>query len=195
MKASICAVILALATPLVGAQDKAAKAAAPQPVVAAGETVKMSAKVVAVDQAKRVVVLEEPNGHQTVLKLGDEVRNLAQVKVGDIVNAEYQLAAVVSLKKGAGVRSGTEATTTSRAKLGEKPAGTIVTEGSIVADVIAVDPAMGIVSVKGPEGRVVRGKVADKAMLKDVKVGDQVELDYKSSLAIQVVPGAAPAKK
>ncbi len=195
MKASICAVLLALALPAAWAQDKAAKAAKMEPVAAAGETIRMSAKVVAIDQAKRIVTLEEPNGHQTVLKVGEEARNLAQVKVGDIVNAEYKLAAVISLKKSAGVRSATESTSTARAKPGEKPAGTMVTEGSIVADVIAVDAAMGTVSVKGPQGRVVRGKVADKALLKDVKVGDQVELDYASSLAIQVVPGPAPAKK
>jgi hypothetical protein len=42
-------------------------------------------------------------------------------------------------------------------------------------------------------GRVAHGKVADKELLKDVNVGDQVELDCASSLAIQVVPGTAPA--
>ena len=85
----------------------------------------------------------------------------------------------------------------SRSKLGEKPGGTVTQEGTIVADVIAVDAAKGTVRVKGPGGRVVHGKVADKALLKDVKVGDQVELDYVASLAIQVVPGpsSAAAKK
>lgn len=191
MKALVCAAVLALATPIGLAQDKSAKV---QPVAAAGETIKMSAKVTAIDHAKRVVTLQEANGQETVLKVGPEARNLGQVKVGDIVNAEYHLAAVVSLKKGTGLRSATEATSTSRAKLGDKPAGTITQEGTIIADVIGVDAAKGTVSVKGPAGRVVHGKVADKALLKDVKVGDQVELDYVSSLAIQVVPGATPAQ-
>ena len=196
MKALMCAVAVALAVSGASAQDKAAKApASAQPVAAAAETIKVSAKVAAIDQATRVVTLEEPNGHRTVLKVGEEARNLAQVKVGDTVNVEYKLAAVMSLKKSAGVRSATESTSMSRAKPGEKPAGTVVTEGSIVADVIAIDAAKGTVSVKGPQGRVVRGKVADKALLKDVKVGDQVELDYTSSMAIQVVPGAPAATK
>ena len=194
MKAFVCAAVLVVATPFVLAQDKSSAKA--QPVAGAEETIKMSATVTAIDHAKRVVTLKDAKGNETVLKVGEEARNLGQVKVGDVVNAEYRLAAVVSLKKGAGVRTATEATSTSRSKLGDKPAGTITQEGTIVADVIGVDVAKGPVSVKGPGGRVVHGKVADKALLKDVKVGDQVELDYVSSLAIQVVPGApAPAKK
>ena len=193
MKAFVCAAVLLLATPVVLAQYKSSAKA--QPVAGAEETIKMSATVTAIDHAKRVVTLKDAQGHETVLKVGEEARNLGQVKVGDIVNAEYRLAAVVSLKKGTGVRTATEATSTSRSKLGDKPAGTITQEGTIVADVIGVDAAKGTVKVKGPGGRVVHGKVADKALLKDVKVGDQVELDYISSLAIQVVPGAPAAAK
>jgi hypothetical protein len=194
MKALACAAMLALATPFLFAQDKAATKM--QPLAAAGETVKVSAKVIAVDQTDRLVGLLLPDGSEAVIVAGPDVRNLAQVKVGDIVNAEYQLAAVISLKKGPGVRGTTEATSSARAKAGEKPAGAIIKEGSITANVVAVDAAKGTVNVKGPEGRVIHGKVADKALLSDVKVGDQVEVDYKASMAIQVVPGApAPAKK
>ena len=194
MKAFVCAAVLVLATPIVLAQDKSSKA---QPVAGGEETIKMSATVTAIDHAKRVVTLKDAKGNETVLKVGEEARNLGQVKVGDVVNVEYKLAAVISLKKGAGVRTATEATSMSRSKLGEKPGGTVTQEGTIVADVIGIDAAKGTVSVKGPGGRVVHGKVADKALLNDVKVGDQVELDYVASLAIQVVPGAksAPAKK
>lgn len=189
MKALVCAAALAL-TSLAVAQDKSSA-----PMVGASETIKLSAKVTAIDHAKRVVTLKDANGQETILKVGEEARNLGQVRVGDIVNAEYRLAAVVGLKKGAGLRSATEATSTSRAKPGEKPGGTITQEGTIIADVIGVDTSKGTVSVKGPAGRVVHGKVADKALLKDVKVGDQVELDYVSSLAIQVTPGPMGAKK
>ena len=192
MKAFVCAAVLALATSGGLAQDKSSAKA--QPVAGGEETIKMSAKVTAIDHAKRVVTLQDAKGNETALKVGEEARNLGQVKVGDIVNAEYRLAAVVSLKKGAGVRTATEATSSSRSKLGDKPGGTITQEGTIVADVIGIDAAKGTVSVKGPGGRVVHGKVADKALLNDVKVGDQVELDYVSSLAIQVVPGPKSAQ-
>jgi hypothetical protein len=183
MKAIVYAAVLALATPLVFAQDKM------QPLAAAGESIKVSAKVIAVDQADRLVGLLLPDGSEVVIVASPDVRNLAQVKVGDMVNAEYQLAAIVSLKKGPGVRGTTEATSSARAKAGEKPAAAIMKEGSITANVVAVDAAKGTVNVKGPGGRVIHGKVTDKALLSDVKVGDQVEVDYKASLAIQVVPG------
>ena len=186
MKALMCAAILALTTPVL-AQDKM------QPLAAAGETIKVSAKVIAVDQPDRLVGLQLPSGDVVVIKAGDQIRNFAQIKEGDFVNAEYQTAAVISLKKGSGVRSSTEASSSARTKAGEKPGAAIMKEGSIVANVIAVDAAKGTVNVKGPGGRIVHGKVTDKALLSDVKVGDQVEVDYVASLAVQVVPG--PAKK
>lgn len=200
MKALACSAMLLLAAPFAMAQDKmaqdkAAKAPAPsaQPVAAMGETVKVSAKVTAIDKADRLLALQTADGGETIVKVGPEARNFDQIKVGDVVNAEYQYAAVVSLKKGPGVRGTTEATSSARSKAGDKPAGTIMKEGSLTANVVGVDAAKGTITVKGPAGRVVQGKVADKALLKEVKVGDQVEVDYVASLAIQVVPGAPAA--
>ena len=204
MKAVAYSAMLLLAAPFAMAQDKMsadksakAPASSTQPLAAAGETVKVTAKVTAIDKADRLLALQTPEGNEVVLKVGDEARNFDQIKVGDVVNAEYQFAAVVSLKKGSSVRGTTEATGSTRAKAGEKPSGAIMKEGSITANVVGVDPAQGTITVKGPAGRVVQGKVADKALLKDVKVGDQVEVDYVASLAVQVVPGApaAAAKK
>ena len=185
MKAFMCAAVFALATPLAFAQDKI------QPLAAAGESIKVSAKVIAVDQPDRLLGLQLPSGDVVVVKAGDKVANFAQIKEGDVVNAEYEAAAVISLKKGSGIRSSTEASSSARAKAGDKPAGAIMKEGSIVANVVAVDAEKGTVNVKGPGGRVVHGKVTDKALLQEVKVGDQVEVDYVASLAMQVVPGAA----
>lgn len=200
MKAFACSAVLLLAAPFVMAQDKmatdkAAKApaASAQPMAAMGETVKVSAKVTAIDKAARLVALQTADGGETIIKVGPDARNFDQIKIGDVVNAEYQYAAVVNLKKGPGVRGTTEATSSSRAKAGEKPGGTILKEGSITANVVGVDADKGTITVKGPAGRVVQGKVTDKSQLKDVKVGDQVEVDYVASLAIQVVPGAPAA--
>ena len=185
MKALLTAAVFALANPMAFAQDKL------QPLAAGGETIKVSAKVIAVDQPDRLIGLQLPNGDVVVVKAGDQVRNFGQIKEGDVVNAQYQTAAVISLKKGPGIRSSTEASSASRAKAGDKPAGAIMKEGSIVANVVAVNADKGTIDVKGPAGRVVHGKVTDKALLKEVRVGDQVEVDYVASLAMQVVPGAA----
>lgn len=53
MKAFVCAAMLALATSVGLAQDKSSAQA--QPVAGTEETIKMSAKVTAIDHAKRVV--------------------------------------------------------------------------------------------------------------------------------------------
>ena len=77
MKVFVCAALLAFATPFVLAQDKSSAKA--QPVAAGEETIKVSARVTSIDQAKRVVTLKEANGNETVLKVGEEARNLGQV--------------------------------------------------------------------------------------------------------------------
>ena len=107
MKAFACSAVLLLAAPFVMAQDKmatdkAAKApaASAQPMAAMGETVKVSAKVTAIDKAARLVALQTADGGETIIKVGPDARNFDQIKIGDVVNAEYQYAAVVIAEKG-----------------------------------------------------------------------------------------------
>ena len=52
----------------------------------------MDAEITAVDVKSRRVTLKLPNGDLVDLLVGNQVKNLSQVKVGDIVVAEYQQA-------------------------------------------------------------------------------------------------------
>ena len=58
-----------------------------QPVVvdaaAAGEAVKVTAKIVAVNAADRTVTVVGPMGKTVTLVAGDRVKNFAQIKAGD----------------------------------------------------------------------------------------------------------------
>src|SRR5271170_1705753 len=58
--------------------------------IGASETVSLHAKVTAIDQGTRVVTLVGPKGGSLTLKVGEQVRNLPQVKVGDTVNVLCQ---------------------------------------------------------------------------------------------------------
>jgi Cu/Ag efflux protein CusF len=127
---------------------------------------------------------------------GPEVRNLAQVQVGDVVTMEYLEAAAIELKKtDSKVRERTETQIKQGAALGEKPAGIVGTEVKITASVEAVDRKANKVTLRGPQRTVVL-KVKDPAMLKNVKVGDMVEGTFVEALAVKVEKApAAPAKK
>jgi len=60
---------------------------------------------------------------------------------------------------------------------------------TIVADVIAVDPAKQSVTLRGPQ-RTVSLAVSDPEQFKRIAVGDQVEATYTQALAIAVEPAA-----
>jgi Cu/Ag efflux protein CusF len=66
----------------------------------------------------------------------------------------------------------------------------MVKETHFIADVINVDAKKGVVTIKGAKGRIVDLKVKDKAVLKEIKVGDQVEGIYDQVLSLVVLPPA-----
>jgi hypothetical protein len=153
----------------------------------------ITASVVAVDKATRTVTLKGPKGNDMDVVAGEAVRNFDQIKVGDIVIAQYAEALTLELKKSKGTPSSKEATGALRAKPGDKPGGIVGREVTVLADVVAVDPAASTISLKGPKGRVVELKVRNPEQFKVVKVGDQVEAVYTEAIAVAVAP--APAKK
>ena len=153
----------------------------------AAELVTVTATVQAVDQAKRIVTLKGPEGEVFDVKVGSEVRNLPQVKAGDLVVAKYFEAVAIEVKKGGlGIRSAESQTAVSRAEPGQKPAAAVATTTTVVANVLKVDDAKQIVTVEGPSGKSVKVKVKDPAVLQQIKPGEQVEMTITEALAIAV---------
>ena len=149
------------------------------------------ATVEEVDATKRTVTLKGPKGNVVPLTVGPEVRNLAQVKVGDQVRVRYAEALSLTLKKdGKELRSAKGASETARAPVGATPAGAVGEQITVVADVIAVDAKTHQVTLKGPN-RTVDLYVEDPAQLKLIKVGDQIEAVYTQAVAVTVEPVAA----
>jgi hypothetical protein len=74
-----------------------------------------------------------------------------------------------------------------RAKPGEKPAGTIETIGFMTARVEAIDYKTRMVTLKLPEGNTLRFKVGDQVTrLNEVKKSDEVVVQYMQKLSIKV---------
>lgn len=160
-------------------------------VAAAAQTVKITATITAIDPATREITLKGPKGREATIVAGPEIKNFAQMKVGDQVNAEYTEALTLELKKGGKAVVGrTEDAGMARAKPGERPAAVMGRRVTVTADVVAVDPATQTVTLKGPK-QTVDLKVNDPEQFKLVKVGDQVEATYAEALAVAVEPAAA----
>lgn len=157
---------------------------------AIAETVRITAAITAIDKATRDVTLRGPQGNLVTVTAGPKVTNFDQLKVGDQVDLQYVEALTLELKKGGGLIVGkTEQSGGAGAKAGETPGGAIGRQVTIVADVVAVDPAKQIVTVKGPQ-QTVNLHVADPEQFKRIATGDQVEARFTQALAISVEPAA-----
>ena len=151
-------------------------------------TVKATATVVSVDKATRDITLKGPQGNEITVTAGPDVKNFDAIKVGDAVNVTYKEALVLELKKGGGMAvARTETAGAAGAKPGATPAGIVGRQVTVVANVVALDAAKQIVTLKGPQ-RTVEMAVSDPEQFKRIAVGDQVEATYTQAFAMVVEP-------
>jgi len=157
-------------------------------------TVEAMATVVAIDKATRTVTLKGPQRTIDVVA-GDEVRNFDQIGIGDSVMVKYVEALTLELKKTKGKPDAKGEVAAARAPQGQRPAGAVARQVTVLADVVGVDEKKSIISLKGPRGNVIDLKVENKDHFKVVKKGDQVEAVYTEALALALTPAPKPAKK
>jgi Cu/Ag efflux protein CusF len=181
------AVVAALAVPA-AAQTGGAVVTKEPGKVAMAETIKATATITALDAATRAVTLKGPQGKEMTLIAGDQVKNFAQLKVGDQVNIQYVEALSLELKKGSTAPvARTEQAGAAAAKPGERPAGMGGRQVTIVAEVVDLNAQTQVVTLRGPQ-RTVELKVKDPAQFKLIAKGDRVEATYTEALAIAVEP-------
>lgn len=162
----------------------------------AARTVEVSAQVVGIDKATRTLKLKGAKGEVVDVVASAEVKRFDEIKVGDSIVARYLESLTFELKKtrvDAGdvqVREGA-----ARSKPGEKPAGGAARQVSVIADVVAVDPAKSTITIKGPTGNVTTLNVQNPDQFKVVKQGDQIEVTYTQALALSLEPASPAAAK
>src|SRR5687767_12483569 len=121
----------ALACGIVGCMGSKATPPPPQAAVVVSEkpgevveeaTITVQANVMKVDQKNRVVTLRNAEGNVFDVKVGDQVKNLPQVKKGDEVVASYYESLAIKLHKPGQAQPGIErADTMDTAEPGRKP--------------------------------------------------------------------------
>lgn len=181
------------------AQDKVPS---PEPTVSAiadalgvREKVTATAVVQSVDQKNRLLTLKGKDGKVFTIKVGDEVRNLPQVRAGDTVKATYHQALAVSLDivQGTGVNQRIVTVSANRAPRGAMPAGAVEEKVEMIGTILAVDKAKRTVLVQGAVHHVTLQIPVDMD-IKDLKAGDQVRATYIQELAVAVEPtGGRPS--
>ena len=149
--------------------------------------------VTKIDKKTRTIFFKNNDGESKFIA-GPEIKSFDQIKVGDRLNVTYELAVAIELikTKSDGIRSKVETASEVTSKPGEKPTRTITNTTTIIADIIAVDRAKKLVSVKGPSGKVTIVTVKNPQLLADVNVGEQVRVIYFDAMAASITP---PKKK
>ena len=149
--------------------------------------------VTKIDKKTRTIFFKNSEGESKFVA-GPEIKNFDQIKTGDRLSVTYEIAVAIELikTKSDGIRSKVETSTEITSRPGEKPTRTISNTTTIIADIINVDRAKKLVSVKGPSGKVTVVTVKNPQLLADVNVGEQVRVIYFDAMAASIT---TPKKK
>jgi hypothetical protein len=151
------------------------------------EATSISATVEAIDYKTRSVTLKGPKGGVVSFVVGPEAVNFNQVKKGDVVTFDYTEGVAIDVQKATEAPKMVETESVKRAKLGEKPSGTIETTGFMTARVDEIDYKTRMVKLALPEGQSLKFTVGDQAKrFNEVKKGDEVVVQYMQKLSIKV---------
>jgi hypothetical protein len=184
---AIALVVIFINGVMAAGEEAKTKAKAEKPGGVVVEAVSKTFTVDAIDGAKRMVTLKSVDGKTQTYKLGPEVKNFDQIKIGDTVKATYLESVAIFVRKSNEKPDAAQVQTVQVAPKGAKP-GVIATETiEVTAKVEAIDYKKRTVSLKGPEGNV-RTFSVDKSVKKfdNVKVGDEVVLKVTEAMAIAV---------
>ena len=164
-------------------------AAIAQSKVIEGESKTITATVEAIDATNRTLTVKGPEGNFVPITVPKSVTRFNEIKVGDTISARYYDNIIIRLKPAgeAGVDTTTEGVTKGT---GAAPAATAATQRTITATITSIDPKVPSISFKGEKVQFTYwSRVADKAALAKVKVGDRVDITWTEALTVSVVPG------
>lgn len=150
-----------------------------------GERVTETGTVEAIDTKARVLTLKDETGELTTVDVPASVERFDAIKVGDKVKATYYDNVVVRLKK-PGEAPVNEAEAALTRSAGAKPGGTLAAQRTMTAKIEAIDAKVPSITFTGPNGWKYSRRVQDKNVLKQVKVGDQVDFTWTEAVQITV---------
>ncbi|MFT5140137.1 MAG: hypothetical protein ACI9H8_001563 [Lysobacterales bacterium] len=175
-----------------GGEEKTAKAgeeSSDQPKISlfSSQSAQISAVVEAIDHETRVVTLRGAEGNAVTFTAGDEARNLGQVAVGDIVNAEVVQSMQIDVMTNDGMEPmAAELAALGRTALGDMPGGVVVDTQVVTATVEEINLEANTFKLKGPDGEVNEFVARNPENLKKASVGDLVVITLTEAMALSV---------
>jgi hypothetical protein len=156
-----------------------------------GDAITVTATVEAIERSSRTLTLKGEDGKLEMVSVPADVKRFDTLKVGDKITAKYYENITLRVKA-----PGEKAVDTLSGSLtpgkGAKAGGTAAAQRTITATITAIDPNVPSISLAGPNNWKYSSRVADKNALKQVKVGDRLDITWTEAVLISA---EAPAKK
>lgn len=168
------------------------QAAMEKPYMFTSTTSRVTAVVEAINHETREVTVKKSDGEVVSFTASEEARNLDQVAVGDIVNAEYVQTMSVEVMANEGhepTAAGLAAV--GRTEKGDMPGMEAINSQIVTATVEEINIEANTFKLKGPDGEVNEFTARNPENLKRAAVGDLVVITVTDSVAVAVTKGAA----
>lgn len=159
-----------------------------KPSISASRTLTLGATVEAIDHETREVTLKGPSGETVTTTASPDVRNLAQVEVGDQVLAEiYEEVTIDVFANPDGIEPGAgEFAAAARAEEGAMPGGAVTDTVVITAVVEEINLEANTFKLRGPEGNIREFAARNPDNLRRAEVGDLVVITITQAMGIMV---------
>jgi hypothetical protein len=129
--------------------------------------------VTKIDTKYRVVTFKNQDGELDIVA-GSEVKNFAQIKVGDRLDVAYKLAIAIELEK---IKNNPTTIKSNAAKLN-------IVKTS--ANVVSIDKKKQILTLKESKGNVLSIKIDNPTLFKDINVNDRVNVTYAQPISFEM---------
>lgn len=179
--AAILIVAVAL-TPKLHAEEEAGE----RPGVVISEKAVLTATVEDINYDTRMVTLKGQKGKTLTIKVGEDVKNLDQVKKGDQVVAEYLASVAVFVRKAEAEPAETEFSAVEVASSGAKPSKTVVNTREATARVEMIDYKNRLVTLRTEDEKFTMHVDESVKKFDQVKQGDEVVVRYTEAVAVSV---------
>ena len=167
-------------------------ASTPEPLEIS-DTEEIEATVTAVDAETRLLALRGPAGNEIVFRAGPDVRNLAQVEVGDTLRVSYYSGFVFSIAEPGNAGSDVEIAA-GRSEEGDRPGAMVGVSTRSTVEILSVAADGTAVSFRDAEGQIQSLSVQredGQAFARKLKPGDLVDIHYSEAIAVGVEAAAS----
>jgi hypothetical protein len=152
------------------------------------QTEEIEATVTAVDVESRVLVLQGPAGNSAIFRVGPEVRNLAQVQVGDTLRVTYYTGYLISMAEPGHAGADTEIAA-GRTAEGERPGAVVGASTRATVEIVSIADDGTAVSFRTVDGflQSIDVKREDsREFARKLRPGDLVDISYSEAFAVSI---------